>query len=94
MYWGIEKTYEEAEEWRVTDPDINEDQFLDEGADIVIAWMGAMKSAGYSYEVAIEAIRLKMNIVIDRVIEADILTKNSDMGFDEAYQKVKFDNNE
>ena len=92
VYWGLHKTTEEAQEWEVTDPDINEDQFLDEGADIVISWMTAMKSAGYSYEVTIEAIRLKMNVVINRVLDADFLCRTKGMEFDEAYQKVKLFN--
>ena|SRR3990167_6616680 len=88
-YWGLHKTTEEAMEWEVTDSDVNEDQFLDEGSDVVISWMTTMKSAGYSYEVAMEALVSKLNVVIDRVIEADILVKNSTMTFDEAYLKIK-----
>ena len=51
--------------------------------------MGAMKSAGYSYEVAIEAIRLKMNVVINRCIDANFLSKERAMTFDTAYQSIK-----
>ena len=89
VYWGLQSTYEEADEWRVTDSDINEDQFLEEGADIIIAYMTTMKSAGYSYEVAMQAIYEKMNVVIDRVVEADILSRGGTMSFDTAYKSIK-----
>ena|SRR3990167_9055264 len=89
VYWGLQKAREEADEWCFTDPTINEEQFLSEGADVVIAWMGAMKEAGFSYDVALESIRLKMNVVIDRVIEADILSRGGAMTFDTAYQNIK-----
>ena len=64
---GVESTRREADGWCVTDPDINEDQFLEEGADVVISWMTTMKSAGYSCEVAIQSIYEKMNVVINKM---------------------------
>lgn len=88
-YWGLYKAKEEAIEWTCTDPDINEDQFLDEGADLIISYMTTMKSAGYSYEVACEAIMAKLNVVIDRAIDTTAETESNGKSWDENYLEVK-----
>ena len=89
QYWGLYKTKEEAEEWCVTDADINEDQFLAEGADVMIAWMTVMKSCGYSYEVAMQAVIDKLDVVIHRAERTNILVVENGQSWDKNYQRIK-----
>jgi hypothetical protein len=88
-YWGLDKAVEEAEEWRITDWEVNEDQFLEEGADLVIAYLTVMKSSGYSMEVAMQAIMNKLDVVIDRAERATVMEIENGLGWDRNYQKVK-----
>ena len=88
-YWGLHKTVEEAQEWEVTDWMFNEDQFLEEGADVVISYLTAMKSSGYSMEVALQAIVDKLDVIIDRADVANNLVEMNGRSWDENYQAVK-----
>jgi phosphoribosyl-ATP pyrophosphohydrolase len=89
QYWGHAKAVEEAEEWAITDADINEDEFLSEGADLIIAWMTTMKSAGYSMDVALEAIQIKLEAVIDRAERTNIMTIENGSTWDNNYKRIK-----
>lgn len=87
--WVQQKAVEEAHEFADTHPEYGMEHFLEEGADLFITWMGTMKEAGVSMNVALEAVWRKMNIVIDRMIDADLLSRGGAMTWNEAYQQVK-----
>lgn len=89
QYWSLHKSVEEALEWEVTDADINEDQFLAEGADVVISYMTTMKSCGYSYDVALEAIMDKLDLIINRAERTNILTIENGQSWDHNYKRIK-----
>jgi hypothetical protein len=69
--WGIQAIRNEVDELSEIDPQTNPQEFLYEGADIVISYFTTMKSAGFSYEVVSQALIEKLNIVIDRFILAE-----------------------
>lgn len=83
--WVQQKAIEEAQEFAETHPDNNMDHFLEEGADLFITWMGTMKEAGVSMEVALQAIWMKMNTVIDRMIDTETISKERGIPWEEAY---------
>lgn len=89
MVWGLNAVKSEADEWHDEHHDPTSQEFLYEGADVVIAWMTAMKGAGISMEVALQAIWEKTNIIYDRLIDARILSQGGAMTFDDAYNQVK-----
>ena len=79
-------------EFEVTDPtltDEHREHFIEEGADLIIVWMGAMKEAGFSYEVSLQAVKKKLDVVIDRASVTNDLVEMTGRSWDENYQAVK-----
>lgn len=89
VYKGLYNSVDEAHEWTATDPELTPEKFKEEGADIILNWMTTVKLAGISYEEAITMIYMKANVVIDRLIDADILSRNGAMDKLEAYKMLK-----
>ena len=89
VYWGIYRTQAEAVEFTQTDPELTPQEFLDEGSDIIISVMTTFKSAGISYEVALQAIHNKLDEITDRATKATIEVPIFDSEWEEAYQRIK-----
>ena len=87
-YWWLEKSNEEAQEWKVTDPDIDFEAFLMEGADVFISWVGTMRAAGVSWEMAWDAVKFKMDIIEQRLHYAKKAAGNG-RPFEENYERAK-----
>lgn len=89
MMWGLDQVRNEADEWHAEHPDPTSQEFLYEGADVVLAWMTTMKAAGISMEVALQAIWEKTNIIVDRLIQSHEIAMTEGVEMDVAYQMVK-----
>lgn len=89
MMWGLDQVKNEADEWHAEHPDPTSQEFLYEGADVVLAWMTAMKGAGISMEVALQAVWEKTNVVIDRLIQTNEIVLKEGVEQDVAYERVK-----
>ena len=85
-YWWLDKNHEEAEEWRMEDPTIDEHKFLDEGADQIISWIQTMRSAGISWQTALEAVLFKMDVVEARLKQTAEIVMSEGLDYDVAYQ--------
>ena len=87
LRWSLDSIKAEAHELSEADHKDDPEGFLHEGADVVLSYMSAMKAAGFSYEVAMQAVMEKLNIVIDRAIRANLMP--SDMPWQQRYETVK-----
>ena len=91
MMWGLDQVKNEADEWHDEHPDPTSQEFLYEGADVILAWMTAMKGAGISMEVAMQAVWEKTNIVLDRLIRTEEIALKEGIEHDLAYDRVKME---
>lgn len=76
VYWAQHKVAEEGLEFEVTDHELNRHEFLSEGADVIIAWIKAMREAGVSWEVAFQAVLFKYDVLELRFQETNLLMGN------------------
>jgi phosphoribosyl-ATP pyrophosphohydrolase len=89
LEWGLNQVKNEAQELHDEHHDPTSQEFLYEGADVVLAWMTAMKAAGISMEVALQAIWEKTNIVYDRLVQTNEIVLREGVEQDVAYLRVK-----
>ena len=89
MMWGLNQVKNEADEWHDEHPDPTSQEFLYEGADVILAWMTAMKGAGISLEVAMQAVWEKTNIVLDRLIQTREIELREGIPHEVAYERIK-----
>lgn len=89
LEWGLNQVKNEADELHDEHHDPTSQEFLYEGADVVLAWMTTMKAAGISMEVALQAIWEKTNIIVDRLIRTREIEMTEGVEHDVAYARVK-----
>lgn len=89
LMWGLDQVKNEADEWHDEHHDPTSQEFLYEGADVILAWMTTMKGAGISMEVALQAIWEKANIVVDRLLQSREIALREGVEVDVAYVRVK-----
>lgn len=89
LTWGLNQVKSEADELHDEHHDPTSQEFLYEGADVVLAWMTTMKAAGISMEVALQAIWEKTNIVVDRLLQTHEIMLREGVEQDVAYARVK-----